>query len=49
MREFWQLRETWDDDALQPIGDFIDVGDRVVLRYNWRGMGRGPESNVEAT
>jgi hypothetical protein len=33
----------------RPIGDFIDVGDRVILRYNWRGIGRGPESNVEAT
>jgi ketosteroid isomerase-like protein len=49
MREFEQLRETWDADALEPIGDFIDVGDRVVLRYTWRGVGHGPESNVEAT
>ncbi len=49
MREFEQLRETWDADALEPIGDFVDVGDRVVLRYTWRGVGRGPEANVEAT
>src|SRR5687767_10677541 len=26
MRQFEQLRETWDADAVEPIGDFIDVG-----------------------
>ena len=49
MREFEQLRETWDADALEVIGDFIDVADHVVLRFVWRGKGRGPEANVEMT
>ena len=49
MRQFEQLRETWDADALEPISDFIDAGDRVVVRFIWRGVGRGPESNMECT
>jgi ketosteroid isomerase-like protein len=49
MRELEQLRETWDSDALEPVGDFIDVGDRVALRFVWRGAGHGPASNVELT
>ena len=49
MRRFEQIRETWDADALEPIGDFIDAGDRVVVRYIWRGAGHGPEANLEMT
>ena len=44
-----QLRETWDADALEPISDFIDAGDRVVVRFIWRGAGHGPEANMEMT
>ena len=44
-----QLRETWDADALEPIGDFIDIGDRVAVRQMWRGAGSGPEANLEMT
>ena len=49
MRRFEQLRETWDTDALEPIGDFIDAGDRVAVRCIWRGAGHGPETNMELT
>ena len=49
MRWFEQLRETWDADALEPIGDFIDIGDRVAVRQIWRGAGSGPEANLEMT
>jgi hypothetical protein len=49
MREFEQLRQTWDSDAAEPIGDFIDVGDRVAVRHIWRGAGQGPEAEVELT
>jgi len=49
MREFEQLRQTWDADAAEPIGDFIDVGDRVAVRHIWRGAGQGPEAEVELT
>ena len=49
MRQWEQLRETFDADALELISDFIDAADRVAVRVNWRGAGRGPESNMEMT
>jgi hypothetical protein len=49
MRQWEQMRETWDADALEPIGDFIDAADRVVVRFIWRGVGHGPVSNLELT
>ena len=49
MREWEQVRETWVADNVEPIGDFIAAGDRVVVRQAWRGVGQGPESNIETT
>jgi ketosteroid isomerase-like protein len=49
MRQFEQLRETWDTDAFELISDFIDVGDRVAVRFIWHGAGHGPQANVEMT
>ena len=49
MRQYAQMRETWDADASEPISDFIDAVDRVVVRFIWRGMGHGPESSMELT
>jgi uncharacterized protein len=49
MRQWGQMRETWDADALEPISDFIHGADRVVVRFVWHGRGRGPESNIEVT
>jgi ketosteroid isomerase-like protein len=49
LRWIEQLRATWDADAFEPISDFIDAGDRVVVRMLWRGVGSGPESNMEFT
>ena len=49
MRQWEQLRETWDADAMERISDFIDAADHVVTRFIWRGVGQGPEANVEFT
>ena len=49
MRQLEQQRETWDADAFELITDFIDAADRVVVRFNWRGEGQGPEYNMEFT
>jgi ketosteroid isomerase-like protein len=49
MRQWEQQRETWDADEVEPIGDFIDAADRVVVRQVWRGAGHGPDMNMEMT
>ena len=49
MHQLNELRATWDSDTVEPISDFIDAGDRVVVRIAWRGVGRGPEMNLEFT
>lgn len=49
MREWEQLRETWDADTTELIGDLIDVGDRVAVRQIWHGAGRGPQLNLQST
>ena len=49
MRQWEQLRDTWDADTGVLIGDFTDAGDRVAVRYIWRGAGHGPDLNMELT
>jgi ketosteroid isomerase-like protein len=49
MRQFEQLRGTWDADDLELISDFVDAGDQVVVRCVWHGVGQGPEANLEFT
>ena len=49
MREWEQLRETFDTDTWEWISDFIDTADRVAVRVIWRGAGSGPEANLEMT
>jgi ketosteroid isomerase-like protein len=44
MRQFRQNREAFKTDRLEPISDYIRVGDRVLVRLIWRGEGQGPES-----
>jgi ketosteroid isomerase-like protein len=48
MRQFEQMRETWDSDTVEPISDFIEAGDRVLVRMIYRG-GRGPQADLEMT
>jgi ketosteroid isomerase-like protein len=48
VRAFVQLRETWDSDTLEPIS-FIDLGDRVLARHIWHGVGHGPGLSMEQT
>jgi ketosteroid isomerase-like protein len=49
MRECEHIREAWNADVVEPISDFIDAADRVVVRQIWRGAGHGPEANLEMT
>jgi ketosteroid isomerase-like protein len=49
IRQLEQIRETWDADTMELIGDFVDVGDRVAVRIVLHGEGRGPEATIEMT
>jgi ketosteroid isomerase-like protein len=49
MRQWNQLRQTWDLDTVELLSDFIDAGDRVAVRVSWRGAARGPDANLEMT
>ncbi len=49
MQEWAHIRAALDADTVEPISDFIDAGDRVAVRQTWRGVGHGPEMNMEMT
>jgi ketosteroid isomerase-like protein len=49
MRQWEQMREIWDADALELTSDFIHAADRVAVRMIWRGAGYGPDVNMELT
>ena len=49
MRQFARVRAAWDTDAIEPIDDFLDAGDRVIVRVFFHGSGFGPEANLEFT
>jgi ketosteroid isomerase-like protein len=50
MRQWENVREAWNADVVEPISDFIDAGDRVVVRHTWRvTAGHGPEVTLEVT
>jgi ketosteroid isomerase-like protein len=48
MAYFEQLRATWDSDNVETVS--VDqAGDSVVVRTIWRGVGHGPDLNLEWT
>ena len=49
MRQWETQRENFDIDAVQAVSDVIEAGDRVIVRYAWRGTGFGPDLNMEFT
>jgi ketosteroid isomerase-like protein len=50
LRQFGRLREALDDrDSLVLLSDFLHAGDRVGIRFAWRGVGFGPAMNLEMT
>jgi uncharacterized protein len=49
MRSLEQLRDTWNANTMEVTSDFIDAGDRVVVRFIWHGAGHGPQLNLEMT
>src|SRR6478752_9571627 len=49
MRQFERLRSAWDADWTETIGDFVDAGDRALVRFIWHAAGQVPGTDVEFT
>src|SRR5262245_29352828 len=49
MRQFSQLRETFDSDTLEQLSDFLTSGDRVLVRFSWKAAGHGPAIDIAWT
>jgi ketosteroid isomerase-like protein len=49
VRQWKQMRETFDVNTVEPVSEFVSVADRVLVRYVWRGLGHGPESRIEVS
>ena len=50
LREVEQLREAWQEgDSLEPVSDFREAANQVLVRMAWRGSGRGPDAAMEFT
>ena len=49
MRQFTQLRESFDSDTMEQVGEFQTAGDRVLVRLAWNAAGHGPALRIEWT
>jgi len=49
MRELEHMRSAWATNSAEVISDFIDVGDRVAVRFILHGVGQGPVVAQEMT
>ena len=49
MRQFQRLRTAFDAESVELVGDFVDAGDRALVRLVWHTAGRGLRSHVEVT
>ena len=50
IRQWVAQRELFEVDTVEPIGDLIDFGDRVVARLTWQvSGGHGPDTSMEFT
>ena len=49
MQQLSQARGAFESDSIEFVTDPVAVGDRVVVRVGWHGVGRGPQSDMEWT
>jgi uncharacterized protein len=49
MRYFEGIREAWDMDTIEWVGEPVAAADRVVISFTWQGMGAGPEAKMQLT
>jgi ketosteroid isomerase-like protein len=49
MQHLNQVRAAFDRDFGEILSDPVAVGDRVIVRMAWHGVGSGPQSDMEWT
>ena len=49
MQQLHQARAAFESDSLEFLSDLVAVGNRVIVRVAWHGVGRGPQSDMEWT
>ena len=49
MGQIARLREAMDSNTAEATTDFVDLGDRILARFVWRGQGRGPAFAIHGT
>ncbi|MEZ5156433.1 MAG: nuclear transport factor 2 family protein [Solirubrobacterales bacterium] len=49
IRFYQGMRDAFDADRLEEIGDVAFAGDQVVVRYAWDVMGHGPDVKFEVS
>jgi ketosteroid isomerase-like protein len=49
MKHLSYVRDAFESDSLELLSDLVAVGDRVIVRVAWHGVGRGPQSDMEWT
>ncbi len=49
MQQLTQARSAFDSDYVEFLRDPVAVGDRVIVRLAWHGVGSGPQGDMEWT
>ena len=49
MRFYEGIRDAWDIDTAEWVGQPVVAADRVVITFSWEGTGTGPEAKMELT
>ena len=49
MQQLSQVRDAFDSDSVEFLGDLVAVGDRVIVQVSWHGFGHGPQSDMKWT
>jgi ketosteroid isomerase-like protein len=49
MRQWAFMREAWQTDAIELLGECATAGDKVAARMVWRTRGSGPDAEIEMT
>jgi ketosteroid isomerase-like protein len=49
VQQLSKAREAFDRDWVEFLSELSAVGDRVVARVGWHGVGRGPQSDMDWT